>query len=219
MFHSRTLEECKSHADDWLASRAGLSPSTLKLEVSALRKLYGGDVEISVKIPERRRSDIKRSRGKAARDIHFSEDKNAAMVAFCRSTGLRASELRDLFGSDLLERDGEYFVHVRNGKGGKERDARVIGDVQNVIDLMNLAGDGKVFKKVKRAADIHSYSSDYTRAYYNAIARPTKDLPRSLVYICRRDKKNVRYDKSAMLTVSRSLGHNRIDVIARNYLD
>ncbi|WP_172807850.1 hypothetical protein [Christensenella intestinihominis] len=48
--------------------------------------------------------------------------------------------------------------------------------------------------------------------------RPMDGLDRKEKYYCRRDKKGIVYDRQAMLYVSRQLGHNRVSVIAGNYL-
>ena len=84
---------------------------------------------------------------------------------------------------------------------------------------MQGAGNGKVFAHIPVAADIHGYRREYATAYYKAIARPVDTLKPQEKYICRKDKRGIVYDRRAMLAVSRSLGHNRIDVIAGHYLD
>ena len=95
---------------------------------------------------------------------------------------------------------------------------------------MKKAGDGKVFKKIPSNADTHSYRADYAKSLYNMLARPIDKIPfdsvnkgtgrkyQSEVYVCRGEKKGVKYDRRAMLQVSRALGHNRVSVIASNYL-
>lgn len=214
----KTLEECRQYVDEWLTLRSELSPYTVKLEANALAKLYGCSTTDFIKTPDRKRADITRSRGEAERDKHFSEARNSEFVSFCRSTGLRRHEIENLHGTDLVKDGDRYYIHVRKGKGGKERYALVIGDVENVVSLMTAAGDGKVFKRVPEA-DIHGYRREYAQAYYDMIARPLETLSHDEKYFCRQDKRGIVYDRRAMLIVSRSLGHNRIDVIANNYLD
>jgi len=67
-------------------------------------------------------------------------------------------------------------------------------------------------------ADIHSYRADYCKSVYNLYARPIAEIPKSERYYCRNDLKGVVYDKRAMVVASRTLGHNRISIIASNYL-
>lgn len=40
----------------------------------------------------------------------------------------------------------------------------------------------------------------------------------SEVYICRKDEAGRKLDKAAMLVCSKALGHNRISVVADNYI-
>ena len=75
--------------------------------MAALSKLYRcrhgrgqkpfRDVETDI----RRRADIKRSRGDAIRDKHFSEKNNADLITFCRCSGLRRAEIQDLRYEDF----------------------------------------------------------------------------------------------------------------------
>ena len=214
----KTLADCRAYVDEYLESRSDLSSYTLKLDVASLAKLYGCTAKDFVTTRPRLRVEIKRSRGRAARDRHFSETNNASLVTFCKSTGLRRHELAALRGDDRKEENGTLYIHVRRGKGGKERWARVIGNAEQVRTMMQAAGRGKVFPHIPSAADIHGYRREYAAAYYKAIARPVDTLKPQEKYICRKDKRGVVYDRRAMLEVSRSLGHNRIDVIAGHYI-
>lgn len=230
---ARTLEDCRPYVDEWLTKRMeeGLSAYTQKLEASALAKMYGCSTKDFVKTEVRHRADISRSRGEKVRDRHFSEEKNKEFVDFCKSTGLRRSELQALTGDKLIFKDGKPYIAVDKGsKGGRYREAPVIGDKELVIDKMQSAGSGKVFEKIPNGADVHGYRSDYATNYYKSIARPIENIPydkvnegsgrvyQSEVYHCRGDLKGVKYDKVAMLEVSRALGHNRISVIAGHYI-
>lgn len=217
----RTLEDCRSHADEWLQSQInrGLSAYTVKLEVSALAKLYNCQTSDFIATPGRYRDKITRSRETVKRDKNFSETKNEALVRFCKSTGLRRSELRALTGSDLRQYGDKFYISVTKGvKGGRERLAPVVGDVEHVVATMKQAGDGLVFSKVNSNADIHSYRSDYAVAVYKQHARDISQLRREEIYFCRGDLKGVKYDRAAMLETSHALGHNRISVIAGHYL-
>ena len=40
----------------------------------------------------------------------------------------------------------------------------------------------------------------------------------SEVYVCRKDEAGKKLDKAAMLICSKALGHNRINVVADNYI-
>lgn len=216
--HCKNLADCRQYVKEWMESRKDLSAYTLKLSASALSKLYSESIEeLGITTKRAVRSEITRSRGTAKRDSHFSEEKNADFVEFCRSTGLRRSEITKLRGDQLIERDSQYYI-CTTGKGGRYREAPVCGNVELVIGKMKEAGTEKVWKKIPSNADIHSYRADYATRIYLKYARPIEEIPRKERYICRRDKVGTIYDRQAMLIASQALGHNRIDVIGQHYL-
>lgn len=266
-----TLKAAKRHVNEWLQYRSeqGLSAWTIQVEAKALGKLYGikpGDPGYFTP-PKRRRTDIKRSRTDTVRDRHFSQTNNAELIDFCRGTGLRRSELKQLRGQDLIARadiDAEYqklaslpadqrppeatrrlhllqdarlfnadaYVYVRNGKGGRSRISPIIGKkADQIIQRMReTAPDELVWQHVSTNADIHSYRGDYATAIYKCYARPISEIPydrvhqgtghayQSQVYTCRKDERGKKLDKAAMLLASKALGHNRISVVADNYI-
>jgi integrase len=216
--HCKNLADCRQYVGEWMESRKDLSAYTQKLSASALCKLYGESLEeLGITTKRAARSEITRSRGTAKRDAHFSEEKNAEFVEFCRSTGLRRSEITKLRGDQLIERDGEYCIET-TGKGGRFRVITICGNVELVIGKMKEAGTGKVWKKVPQNADIHSYRADYASRIYLKYARPIEEIPRKDRYVCRKDKAGIVYDRKAMLETSRALGHNRISVVGEHYL-
>ena len=126
----------------------------------------------------------------------------------------------------------EYFTHVRNGKGGRERLSPIIGpDAGQIIERMqSTPSEEKVWQHVHQSADIHGYRAEYATAIYKAHARAIEDIPydrvnrgtgrryQSQVYTCRKDEAGRKLDKAAMLVCSKALGHNRISVVADNYI-
>ena len=223
-YKCKTVAECRQYVNEWISGliEKGLSASTIKQYACAVAKMYQCSTKEFIKTPPRLRANTTRSRGKKARDAHFSEKNNIIIVEFCKSTGLRRHELKALRTSDLIYEDGVYYVHVRRGKGGKARYTKVIGDIQNVIDCFKKSENdkyGRVFPKIPNAMDVHGYRRIYADTYYRMVTRDIRVVPREEKYICRKDKKGIIYDKKAMLEVSRNLGHNRIDVIAQSYLD
>lgn len=127
---------------------------------------------------------------------------------------------------------GEYFTYVRNGKGGRVRMSPIIGsNAEQIIDRMkNTAPEEKVWQHVSENADIHGYRAEYATAMYKAHARKIEDIPydrvnkgtgrkfQGDVYVCRKDEAGRKLDKAAMLICSKALGHNRISVVADNYI-
>lgn len=232
----RALDECRPYIREWLATRAGLSAYTVKLEAAAIGKLYGistTDIATFGRTAPRRRSDIRRSRKPAKRDKHFNESKHADIVAFCKATGLRRRELEHLTGDCLIQTENAVYIHIANGKGGKVRNVEIYDDHDKamIIEIMNRAGSGLVFPCVPSCMDVHGYRREYATRLYNRFARSLEECKRarfwnaesgryeSSLYRCRCDKAGKWYDKKAMLIVSRALGHNRISVIAGHYLD
>lgn len=218
VYHCKTLKQCRDHVDKWLTLRMeqGLSSYTLKLEAAALGKLYQEPTTNFVPTPDRKRADITRSRGYAKRDYGFSLEKNAEIIAFCRATGLRRSELTALTGDQLILRDGNGYIGVK-GKGGRYREAPIIGPHKDaVISRMQQAGPNKVWKSVPSHMDIHNYRSEYATAIYEAYARD--DIPKQDRYYCKADRRGVVLDRQAMRMASQALGHSRVSVVAGHYI-
>lgn len=126
----------------------------------------------------------------------------------------------------------EYFTHVRSGKGGRERMSPIIGkNAEQIIERIRITlPEEKVWQHVHKSADIHSYRAEYATAIYKTHARPIQEIPydrvkpgtgiryQSEVYTCRKDEAGKKLDKAAMLVCSKALGHNRISVVADNYI-
>ncbi len=245
-----------------------LSAWTITLEREALGKLYGikPDDPDFFRAPQRHREDIKRSRGDAVRDKHFSETNNDEFVKFCRGTGCRRNIMEKLEGRDLASRadidreiaslesktrteaeekhlsvlkdsvkqfpDQNYFIHHRKDKGGRERYSPIIGDnKQQIVERMKATPpDEKVWQRVPGNADIHGYRGEYATEIYKMYERPIGEIPydrinkgtgrkfQSGVYTCRKDESGKKLDKEAMMKASKALGHNRLEVVANNYI-
>lgn len=218
-YKCKTLEQCRSHIDEWLITRVHLSAYTIKLEAAALAKLYDCSTKEFIPTKARYRSEITRSRGKKVRDKHFSETRNQEFIEFCKSTGLRRNELKSLTGDKLIKKDAIYYIKVDAGsKGGRHREVPIMGDVNAVVRRMIAAGSNKVWSHIPTGADIHSYRADYTTTNYLTHRRELSEIPMKERYCCRKDRKGLWLDKKAMLITSKALGHNRINVIAEHYL-
>ena len=221
-YHCKTLEECRQYAPEWIETRSGLSAWTQKTEAAALAKLYRCKAgELGITTPARRRSQIKRSRGIKARDRHFSEMRNSAIVTFGRSTGLRRRELSRIRGTALIREDGSYYLRVTEGtKGKRARKAPIVGspdEIQRVVDMCLSAGSERVFDKVPGGMDEHGYRREYANRVYQAHKRPLETLERRQKYYCRGDMNGTVYDRRALFRVTEALGHSRIGVVASNY--
>jgi integrase len=215
----RTLADARGYINDYLKHHInnGYSPYTQKLIACALAKLYGCSTKDFIPTQVRHRGNITRSRGSKAK---FSESRNQEFVDFCKATGLRRHELKNLKPENLGfdESTGPYKLVNIKGKGGRLRDCPIL-DERAVVERMKKAPTGQnVWPKIPSRADIHSYRAEYCKAVYRLHARPIDEIPKNERYHCRGDLKGVIYDKRAMAIASSALGHNRISVIAGHYL-
>ena len=187
----RTLAECRIFTERWIqyGIDRGLSAYTIKLELSALAKLYGCTTkDFNVKTPPRQRRNIKRSRGNAARDKNFSVANNINMIIFCKCTGLRRAELAQIRGTDLIELDGQLCMKIhRATKGGRPRVSPIVGSAEELEIVKKLcadAGEGKIFPHPNENADIHSFRATYARRVYELHKREFNEFrkERLIVY-------------------------------------
>lgn len=153
------------------------------------------------------------------------------MMRYVDADMTKEDEVFYRIGKDALLFDGEYFLRLKE-KGGRERLSPIIGpDADQIVErIRSTAPDEHVWQHVSSNADIHGYRGDYAKAIYRQYARPIEEIPydkihagtghayQSEVYHCRTDEKGKKLDKHAMLMASKALGHNRIEVVATNYI-
>ena len=149
---------------------------------------------------------------------------------FCRGTGLRRAELEKLTPEALIRREDGDYLRIR-GKGGRWRDAPIIGEKDAIINRIESTEKGcRVWDHVPEHMDVHSYRAEYATSIYLMNARDLKDIPydyynigigqwvQSGVYHCRGDRAGEKFDREAMKIASNALGHNRVNILAENYL-
>lgn len=187
----RTLAECRVFAERWIqyGIDRGLSSYTIKLQVSALAKLYGcTSKDFAVVTPSRKRNNITRSRGNVKMDKHFSLSANKDLITFCKCTGLRRAELAQIRGTDLIVLDGKYYLDIKRGtKGGRLRVSPIVGnddEIETVKNLCAKAGNDKIFPTPSKNADIHSYRAAYAQRIYDYCKREYNEFKneRLIVY-------------------------------------
>ena len=164
----KTLDECKIYANEYLKLHIekGYSPYTIKLQVAALSKLYSCSSTEFIPTPPRKRKNITRSRNTNIKCATEFEK-------FCLCTGLRRREITALRGSALIEKNGLYFIYIKNGKGGRERYAEICGtkeEIDFVINKMKNAENQKVFSKIPNI-DIHAIRAAYAKRIYDKYKR------------------------------------------------
>lgn len=168
------------------------------------------------------------------RDLWTRRDMEKRISALEKKENLTESEKRDLNNMKdalIVFPDEDAFLHHRKDKNGKYRFAPIVGpDKDLVVEKMkNTERNAKVWESVSGNADVHGYRADYAIEVYRKYARPIEQIPfnkinrgtgrryQGDIYACRKDK-HAKYDKAAMLKCSKALGHNRLSVIAENYL-
>ena len=217
----KTLDQAREYAGDYIkyCQQRGDSVYSLKLYRAALAKMYGVPCREIAELPNRQRADIERSRGAKISDYHFNPERHPDFVSFCRATGLRRAEITALKGSALIYRGADPYLSVI-GKGDRHRYIPILPTDRELVErYCRQAGDGKVWPHVPSHADIHGYRADYARKIYNSVARPPEQLlAKDDRYVCRKDRGGIVLDRKAMAYASEALGHNRINVIAQNYI-
>lgn len=203
------LADARAYVGEYLQMRLarGHSAWTLQMIRSACAKLFN-DAELAKenKLPTRRKENITRSRGPKAMDKQFSELRNRDLVDLCRATGLRRREVKVLTAGDVYCADGRVMVFTGRGKGGRPRTVPVLTSMQErVLEIVQgKQKDELVFKRIPVRADVHGYRREYAQALYEQEAGQKYDPKHK--------------NKEALRIVSAALGHNRLDVVIRNYL-
>lgn len=243
-----TLDEVRPLAKEYIQEHNAderWSPSSVKLQASALAKLYQTESKEFGETAPRNRSGITRSRcrtvisDKTGKEIknqstragHFSEKNHKDIVSFEKVTGLRRAELTNLTNRDgaIYHENGRTYLRVQEDtKGGRVRSAELCGseeEKQAVIDKINSVPEGhKVWGKVPAAMDVHYYRGVHAKNLYDLAYKEKygdldpKMIPGEDKYICRGDRAGEVLSRSCMERVTESLGHSRISVIAGHYL-
>ena len=179
-----------------------------------------------------RRNVLERLEGRDLWTRSRMEEEKAKLERSRYRTEGEAGMLKDICDALGAFPDEDAFLHHRKDKGGRSRFAPIIGpDKQTITDRMKRTSPyEKVWGYVHSGADVHAYRADYATTLYRKYARPVEKIPydrvnrgsgrrfQSGVYVCRRDECGKRLDRVAMLKCSKALGHNRISVVADNYL-
>ena len=218
----KTLEDARQFTGEYLNQRVhdGKSAYTVRRDAAALGKLYQtATTELGADLPARERKNVTQHRQDKSRG-HFSEKKNADLVALCKATGLRRHEVAALQPGDVTRNaDGSVSVRVRQCKGGKARTVTALDDSPyRLAQKAVREGRGTVIAHIPKYAPVHEYRADFAMELYRRLARPLEDLPQRERYVCRKDRAGTQYDRAAMKAVSVQLGHNRVDVVT-HYLE
>ena len=207
----KDIERAKEKAPEYLKEgiESNKSAWTLKLERAALRKVFR-DRELAkeVAIPMRMKEYITRSRNPMQDSKVYEKHKD--IIDFARATGLRRRELESVRAKDVYEKDDRVYVHVRNGKGGKERNATVVAKYQNqvlkIVQNHKEEDNTKIFSQMP-SIGLHVYRREYVRDRLEELRDRDKE-----------QEKDKEREIERIREVSRDLGHGRTDVVITHYL-
>jgi integrase len=208
---AKWMKEAKLLAADYLQERVdqGYAPATLKKDRSALRKIFDDrELAAEVKLPVLSYKDTKRSRVPVANDRHYSPKRHQAEETFAEATGLRRHELVAARPMDIhAGPDGQLFLDVPHGKGGRPRVVQVRADMHNQVMAIidGLDPEQPIFPHVPSAMDVHAHRYSYS------VARQDEedDLDaRTGIERTRKEKERA---------VASDLGHNRTGVVRYSY--
>ena len=241
-----TLGKAEKYVKEFLQFRVdqGHSAWSVQTEAKALGKLFGietGSRHFSkannaelinfCKGTGLRRSELEKLKGKDMVNLSQIERRLSELEGKVSLTEKEEKTLAMLKDVKLYGGRYENFLFVK-GKGGRLRLSPIIGEhSEDIVARIRRTGkDENVWLHVHGGADIHGYRGDYATSIYKAYARDIKDIPydkkhqgtgrmyQGDVYTCRKDEAGKKLDKKAMLICSKALGHNRIEVVANNYI-
>ncbi len=208
----------REHVGEYLQLRIdkGLSSWTIRQDASALAKLFDCESkDFGVEIPMRRLQDIIKNTG-PVKDFNYK--KWADLVNLGKACGMRRESADVLGPQNFFIQNGILMVHLVE-KGGKARNVPIRLEYREWI----LAFIGKrkgqlMVEHYPNRTPWHRFRQDYAAGLYKEIeARLDRTHPnrKKELYRCRDGRI---FECDILLEVSFALGHNRIDVVASNYL-
>lgn len=216
----RDINACRDAVPQYLneLKERGLSNYSLSTHSAGLHKAFHLiGIEIGGNSIKRSRSEISRSRGDYSH--RFNADKHFELANFVHSTGLRRREIETLT-RDALHTDerGREYLHIV-GKGGKARDVYPFGShAADALERVRRSpADEYVWGHQPSYVPLHRMRAEAAAILYHELERPLDSLNREDKYYCQRDRAGDVYDRKALLEVSKTLGHERLDVVVNHY--
>ncbi len=207
----------------------GLAATTISSHGSALAKLFDKPAaSFGFKFPEKRQEDITKGRKEQPWKASIQE-KYAEELKVLGVIGLRRHEAA---GVKISQISADYsMIYNVDGKGGKIRNVEVLEPqiLKNYIEKHPQKND-KIFPKLPKRMNIQQERRNYAKKFYereenklypdkSKIDIRAKDADGKLVnYITREGEKSQAFNKEILTMITQNLGHNRLDVVVRNYL-
>ena len=223
----------------------GKSPSTVALYTSALAKTYRCRAQdIHDGRHPRVSADFVRSRSYTEASYEKDITKHGNIAVLGRITGVRRSEFETIRPEHFFEdSNGKLYLDLNgrrnNTKGGRSRTVPILDGNQEALRniLATYSVGAPICPKLPPHLDQHAIRSLFSCDMYWALARPIEELigkkmklrkPRkdtrtkgkyhTTVSAIYRRKDGMLLDRSALIAVSKALGHNRPGIVATSYL-
>lgn len=150
----------------------GYSAYTIHTYLAPVCKSLGVHMD-EISKPERRVETISRSRMETANlqgKRQACKAQYSRLVAFQSVVGIRRAELGKLTAGDVIERSDGLYVHVRQGKGGKEQWQRVLPENRSVVlaTIDGLQPADRIFQsaELRNKIDLHGLRADNAKNAY-----------------------------------------------------
>ena len=230
----------------WL-SATGLSASTVVTYACAFAKLYNcHSYDFGVELPRRNADEYTRCRHYSVNQYLRDFRRYGDIVIIARCTGPRERELEHITADCFRTApDGSLYLHLdgkkQQTKHGKTRDVVIQPENQAFVSnfIAQFEPDQRIFPHVPSNLNVHGIRAMYAEDFYAAVARDIaeispeertplkhpyahKEKPERIydseptIYHRRHDDRE--FDRRALLMVAPSLGHERGNVVATNYL-
>lgn len=150
----------------------GYSSYTIHTYLAPVCKSLGVHMD-KISKPERRVETISRGRMESANlqgKREACKAQYSRLVAFQSAVGIRRAELGKLTAGDVVERPDGLYVHVRQGKGGKEQWQRVLPGNESVVlaTIDGLQPADRIFKpaELRNKIDLHALRAENAKKAY-----------------------------------------------------
>lgn len=182
----KNLAQARQYVEEYLKSHIerGDSSWSVRVEASALAKLYRCSTrDFNVELPKRSRESIERSRLEREHDKEFSQEKNRDLIIFAKATGLRRRELERIRADDIYRKGDRLYVHVENGKGGREREVHVLQKYEKEVERIveERKDSDRLFERIPVRMDVHAYRREYAQERYRELEREIQERGREYV--------------------------------------
>ena len=152
--------------------KRGYSAYTIHTYLAPVCKSLGVHMD-EISKPERRVETISRSRMETANlqgKREACKAQYSRLVAFQGAVGIRRAELGKLTAGDVVERSDGLYVHVRQGKGGKEQWQRVLPENRSVVlaTIDGLRPEDRIFQsaELRNKIDLHALRAENAKKAY-----------------------------------------------------